>query len=68
MYRALRSSPLTRKTDEQVPGAEPGVRYHEVTRWPVLGIVQSYQEARERFGGRPVLEWIGEPQIINDGD
>lgn len=64
MYRVLRPSPLTRKTSEQVPGADPGVRYHEVTTWPVLGYATSYEEAREKFGGRPVLEEVDDLHYV----
>lgn len=61
-YRVLRSRPNTEKTGQVVYEDGQTLKVHRVIGWPVLGTVQASSErqalgiARERFGGRPVIE------------
>jgi hypothetical protein len=60
MYRVLASRPKTIQTEEVAYITEgKTVYFHKITSWPELGTANSYEEAREKFGGRPVLEHIG---------
>jgi hypothetical protein len=64
MYQVLSTRPITERTGEksQARDAEGNIRtvhWEEVTTWPILGMAKDYDEARAKFGGRPVLQWIG---------
>ncbi len=61
MYAVLSPSPQTQKTDQQFRDPESGrtLHWHRITTWPQIGTANSYEEARAKFGGRPVLQWIG---------
>jgi hypothetical protein len=63
MYRALSTQSWTRPTGE-VEKTKTGeeIRWHRITGWKELGIVSSMKEAKEKFGGSPVLEDIGRLQ------
>jgi hypothetical protein len=57
MYRVLTPSPQTTKTTEIAYITEGKPTYfHRITGWRELGTAKDYAEAREKFGGRPVLE------------
>jgi hypothetical protein len=59
MFRVLPPSPKTEKTSEVAYTADGRpVYYHRITAWPAIGTAKDYAEAREKFGGRPVLEEI----------
>lgn len=61
MYRALNTQPWTRPTGEvERTKAGEEIRWHKISGWKELGLVQSMQEAKDKFGGSPVLEDIGE--------
>ncbi len=64
MWQVLSARPFTERTGEKAYVAdtrgEPTILHWErVKDWPILGTASSYEEARRRFGGRPVLAWIG---------
>jgi hypothetical protein len=60
MYKVLSTRPKTERTGEVTtgPDGEP-IKWHRVTSWPELGTAKDMEEARRKFGGRPVLEYIG---------
>lgn len=62
MFRVLSPAPKTEKTGEFTQTPEGKIHWHRVTEWPHLGYAESMEEAREKFGGRPVLEWAGKLQ------
>ena len=59
MYRVLATAPKMVKTGAVTQTPEGPIHWHRVTEWPHLGYANSYEEAREKFGGRPVLEFVG---------
>lgn len=61
MYRVLSTRPETEKTGESFmqPNGEIG-RWHRVVAWRELGTAKDMEDARQKFGGRPVLEFIGQ--------
>jgi hypothetical protein len=62
IYRVLATAPKTEKTGEASMSPEGLIRWHRVVEWRHLGYADSYEDARARFGGRPVLELIGRLQ------
>ncbi len=62
-FKVLTPRPQTERTGEHSSYYEDGrqvaIHWERVKGWRVLGIADSYEQAREKFGGRPVLEWIG---------
>lgn len=59
LYRVLATVPNMVKTGEVTQTHEGPMRWHRVTSWTHLGYADSYEDARQRFGGRPVLEFVG---------
>lgn len=60
-YRVLTSRPQTERTDLIAFTTPEGpIYFHRCKEWKTLGFAESYEEAREKFGGRPVLELIPE--------
>jgi hypothetical protein len=63
LYRVLSPRPKTEKTGEITYDSDgEAIKWHKVISWPELGTARDMQEAREKFGGRPVLEYIGNLQ------
>jgi hypothetical protein len=62
MYRVLSTRPQTERSGEVTHSPEGEIKWHRVKAWPELGTAKDMQEAREKFGGRPVLQWIGRLQ------
>jgi hypothetical protein len=62
MYRVLKDYPRTEKTGETQQTAEGTIRWQRVTEWPHLGYATSMEDAKMKFGGYPVLEYIGTVQ------
>jgi hypothetical protein len=61
MYKVLSPRPKTEKTGETTIGSDGElIKWHRVTSWPELGTAKDMEEAIRKFGGRPVLQWIGE--------
>jgi hypothetical protein len=61
MYTVLSSRPRTVETSEIafIHEGRP-VYFHKIVTWPEMGIAKDYEDARQKFGGRPVLgEAIG---------
>lgn len=57
MYRALK--PRYEPTGEVTQRQDGGViAWERVAEWKDLGLVESLDEAKRRFGGSPVLEHI----------
>lgn len=57
MFQVLAPAPIFEKTDKVAftsPDGKP-VYFHRVTGWKELGFAKDYEEARQKFGGRPVL-------------
>lgn len=58
VYRVLSTAPKTERTGDVTPTPEGLIRWQRVTDWPCVGYADSYEDARRRFGGRPVLELV----------
>lgn len=56
VYRVLK--PRYSKTGETTQTPDGLIKWYRVD-WVDLGVANSYEEARAKFGGRPVLERIG---------
>jgi hypothetical protein len=60
VFKVLAPRPKTEKTGEVTQGPDgEQIKWHRIASWPELGTAKSYEEARRKFGGRPVLEYIG---------
>jgi hypothetical protein len=59
MFKVLATRPKTERSGEVTPSPEGEIKWHRVKDWPELGTAKDYEEARRKFGGRPVLEHIG---------
>jgi hypothetical protein len=61
MFKAYKSAPKTEKTGETGRGPDgEKIHWHRVVGWVLQGTVRDMQEAKQRFGGSPVLERIAE--------
>jgi hypothetical protein len=56
-YRVL--LPIYEKTGEvtERPGGKP-VHWERIERFVVLGGASDMEQAKEKFGGAPILEWV----------
>lgn len=59
VYRVLK--PRYEKTGEVTQTPEGPIRWYRVD-WIHQGYADNYADARARFGGRPVLEYVGKLQ------
>lgn len=58
MYRVLK--PRYEKTGEVTQTPEGPMRWHRVI-WVDVGMARDMPDAKAKFGGYPVLEFIGRP-------
>jgi hypothetical protein len=59
MYRAYKTQPKLEKTGETTIGSDGElIRWWRVVGWTEQGTVRDMKEAKERFGGSPVLERV----------
>jgi hypothetical protein len=59
-YKVYRCAPVCEKTGESSLDEEGRVvKWQRVVRWVELGTAADMQHAKRKFGGYPVLEYIG---------
>lgn len=61
-FRVLKDYPKLEKTGETTQTPEGLIRWHRVKEWEHVGYADSFEDAKEKFGGYPVLEWCGKVQ------
>lgn len=61
IYRVLHDYPRTEKTGETTQTADGIIKWNRA-EWVHKGYANSYEEAKAKFGGYPVLERIGRLQ------
>ena len=59
MFRVLKDMPRTEKTGEATQTPDGLIRWRRVAEWPHQGFAENMAEAKAKFGGYPVLEWVG---------
>lgn len=58
-FRVLKDYPRTEKTGETQQTPDGLIRWQRVIEWPHLGFAENMAEAKAKFGGYPVLEFVG---------
>lgn len=58
-YRVLKDCPRLEKTGETTQTPDGLIRWHRVSEWIHQGFAADMQDAKAKFGGYPVLEFVG---------
>jgi hypothetical protein len=61
MFKVLRATYWPTGQTTEIPGGPP-IHWQRVN-WRCIGEARDMQEAIAKYGGRPVLEWIGEQPV-----